>query len=194
MMTARQFVVFAGAIAGLIVATVTVADFFIKLAKSPANLELVSAQVSKTGEEIDVKVRNTGGQVAVVDRATFRIAKHSFVPVRRKKLTVSAIYDVEFPIELNERSVEMTLSQSIGPGESDRILIRAGVPAPGKGAQEGIHRYETTVVFYYSKKLSAGPLSLSLFSGYRSGNTPTIRYQKPPVYAPISQPPRPLSE
>jgi hypothetical protein len=189
-MAARRYLAVAGGIAGLIVAAVTVAGFLIQVWKSDASLELVSAQVSETGREIDVKVLNSGGQVAFVHRARFMIAEHHFTPGAAKGLPASWTYDVEFPIERSARSVDVELSQAIGPGEPDRITLKAGVAPPVRGAPGGIHRYETSVVFFYNqpaKELRVGPLSLSLLSVARSGETPPKRLGRPDEAAPIGE-------
>ncbi len=90
---------------------------------------------------LDVKVRNTGGQPAVVKRVVVHTHwaarlnsiwltpyKPGFPRYIGARLDVSETYDVTLPApeEATDGRITIDLSQVIAPGEADRFLVRLG--------------------------------------------------------------------
>ncbi|WP_050778059.1 tetratricopeptide repeat protein [Micromonospora sp. ATCC 39149] len=114
-----------------------------------SDLELSAVTLTQAGHprdsraNIDLKLRNTGGQPAILHRATFHIhdavslSPHhlvGFLPYEefwvRGVLHVSATYDLALP-EVEQAAgsrQELDLSQAIEPAGTDRFHIRLGIP------------------------------------------------------------------
>ena len=166
----------AGIVASLLVAAVTVATFIIQRQTSDADLELVSSRVLESGWEIELLLRNSGGQGAVIHKAIFIITEHKFTPASAVQLPNSAIYNAMFPLKLEQptATVEVDLSQEISQGDPDKFTISVGVPPPAPGQLGGIHDYTTTVTLLYNDppiEVRSKPLRLSLVSGARNPGT-----------------------
>ena len=132
----------------------------------PANLEIVDARVEAgaNGQPfVDILVRNSGEEEALVTRAVFTITSYSFV-IASGQLSSSADYEVEFPTGQAVRSVtevEANIAQTVDPAgarASDRFAIRIGVAA---GGASGLHSYgfDLTLRYNVNSEATIGDLS-----------------------------------
>lgn len=100
---------------------------------SRANLELVDVGAAREEDgsaTLDIKVRNTGEQVAFIKSAEFEIVEMRFPT--SGTVSPSAEYQVEFPSpDQLPYTFTVALSQSVDPMGAtavDRFTIRAGIP------------------------------------------------------------------
>ncbi|HYK31496.1 MAG TPA: hypothetical protein VEV63_06015 [Streptosporangiaceae bacterium] len=115
---------------------------------TPSQLELVDVAVGAAAAKnddavvFDIKVRNIGGQPAVIKRLVVHIERASSMYVRTvlpvyskvtfaaQMLAITATYDVTLPSpgKLADRRADVTvnLGQVVKAGEADRFQIRAG--------------------------------------------------------------------
>jgi hypothetical protein len=126
-----------------------------------SKIELVDVSIAERSAPtddpvIDIKVRNTGGQPAVLKRLILRV--HRAVEVGRPvpeasreirfgiTLPVSAAYDIEMPHPATAAGFQESVSLSlvVAPGHADRFELRAGL----KGIH-GIYVYEVDLEIVY---------------------------------------------
>jgi hypothetical protein len=152
-------------LAGVIVAAIIGAWAVLRARHStPSRLELVDvAMPDATAENgraaiFDIKVRNIGGQPAVIKRLVVHIQRASLLYVDRvlpvyikfeiaaMMMPITATYDVILPSPerlTGQRAAEVTvdLSQVVKGGDADRFQIRAG-QGPNKGSAVYLVRLE----------------------------------------------------
>lgn len=120
--------------------------------RGDSQLELSAITVANTDPPdaasvlLDLKLRNTGGQPAILHRATFHIHDAVLLPPRplvgfsphegwflvRGSLEVSHTYDINLPLPTRAAGSrhDLDLSQAIEPAGTDRFRIRLGIPGP----------------------------------------------------------------
>ncbi|TCO55623.1 hypothetical protein [Actinocrispum wychmicini] len=119
--------------------------------RGDSHLELSAVTLANTDPPdassvmLDLKLRNTGGQPAILHRATVHIhdavalssyAMVGFMPFEvwwaRGVLQVSHTYDINLPLPRHAAGSRhnLDLSQAIEPAGTDRFRIRLGIPGP----------------------------------------------------------------
>jgi hypothetical protein len=157
------------AVAGIVGVIIAGASFFFDWWGNEANLVLVTNETN--GSEVDVLLRNTGDEVAIIHQARFVITQHRFTPSTARPLEPGPQYAVEFPIDpsaspMRGDPIGARVSQEVRAGEADRFTLVIGVPPPPPGEFGGIHFYKTRVSLLYnnSKELQVGEIDVQAFS------------------------------
>lgn len=109
---------------GLINQAKNIEDSSLKLVDTVINDELENP-------EIDIKVRNTGNDVAFLKQATIYVEKKWKVLVQKpgSGVSLSATYDIEIPPSSTPYTISTIISQEIQPNAVDRFSLRiTGAP------------------------------------------------------------------
>ncbi|MEU4806366.1 tetratricopeptide repeat protein [Actinosynnema sp. NPDC023587] len=145
--------------------------------RGEAELELTSVTLADTGSQnsgalLDLKLRNTGGQPAILLRATVHLCDAvslspyntvGFLPHDnmwvRGVLHVSHTYDVALPEPGKARGtrLDLELSQEIAPYGTDRFHIRLGIP----GTQDTL-LYLLRLDLHYNKDLAVSSPAITI--------------------------------
>lgn len=107
------------------------------------DVSLAPLQADDASPVLDIKVRNTGGQPALIKRAVVRVNRavrcgtmfgsKRLTPFRSMwlgaRLEVSARYDISIPVpeDCAGFAEPVAVSQAVAPGESDRFELRLGM-------------------------------------------------------------------
>lgn len=99
---------------------------------------------------VELKIRNAGGSVAFLKEAEFLFSDVQANPLCAypTAVPVSATYDVELPSAMPASAVSTKISQSIGPNEVERFVLRVGTSFDDPG---GWVLYRFRIRLYYNE-------------------------------------------